>query len=887
MTVDPVLLTLAGSGLPGVAPPVRTGWSHRLDDVFGHGLAGFLAAAWAADLVDLGDTSVRRLRRRLESEAIRAVQLEGELIRLTPVLAGLPAVVLKGAVLAHAAYPDPSLRPFTDLDLVVVDARQRDAVAMLEALGYERGRPEPAPGYDARVGKALALVHPGGVVVDLHRTLVAGLAGASIDISELLAGRRAIPLGGATIPGPSWEAHLVEVALHAVLGDGLARALSLRDVAQVALHRELDAEHALDVARRWRVTQPVGEALRAASDAWDLELPGPLAALAGVRAAPDPVAPGVSSARTRMDELRNGGLRRRMTLTRALVVPSRDFLRWGYGDGSTAALYGKRWRTLARRAGEARTTSDPAGGPPSPDASTPSPVVAGSVPRSHPASRQERWTAARPPRAGRGSTDTAASGAPPSGPPPPATGARPPEPAPPAPEAGIAVAAPPPSGVGPFVGGISVLLLTALAARAGVDASGVVFIPIAGLLFAWAAARRIARRRPEEAWAGRWLVLGVAVKIAASYVRYLTLIVSYEGVGDASLYDAVGRQFAQAWMGNGVAPHLENLKETNFLKWFTGVVYFLFGSNTIAGGFVFGLLALVGSYLWYRATVEAVPWIDKRLYLGLVLFAPSIAFWPSSIGKESLMQLGVGAAALATAYFLRQQLFLGILVGAAGGWLLWVVRPHLLAMVTIAAGFAYLAGRVRPKAGGSGKVLGRTAGLLVLAFLVAFTIGQGAKFLGLKDLSLSSVETKLEEQSTRNTGGGSSFDSGGDYLSPQNLPRGAATVLLRPFPWETTSPFQLLASLESVIVAGFIVVRLPSLKNALVRARAAPFLLYCWILTLLYAATFASFSNFGLLVRQRSLVLPALFVLLSVLPRIDDPEPDPDGSEPAATVAAR
>ena len=41
-----------------------------------------------------------------------------------------------------------------------------------------------------------------------------------------------------------------------------------------------------------------------------------------------------------------------------------------------------------------------------------------------------------------------------------------------------------------------------------------------------------------------------------------------------------------------------------------------------------------------------------------------------------------------------------------------------------------------------------------------------------------------------------------------------------------------------------------------------PFLFYCWTLTILYAVTFQAFANFGLLDRQRSLVLPALYVLL-------------------------
>ena len=100
-------------------------------------------------------------------------------------------------------------------------------------------------------------------------------------------------------------------------------------------------------------------------------------------------------------------------------------------------------------------------------------------------------------------------------------------------------------------------------------------------------------------------------------------------------------------------------------------------------------------------------------------------------------------------------------------------------------------------------------------------------------------------------------------------------MLLRPFPWETDSPLQLLASFESVLLVGLIVARLRSLRARPRRARSAPFLLYCWVLVILYAATFSSIANFGLLVRQRSLVLPALYVLIAVRP--DTAAPDARG----------
>jgi hypothetical protein len=166
--------------------------------------------------------------------------------------------------------------------------------------------------------------------------------------------------------------------------------------------------------------------------------------------------------------------------------------------------------------------------------------------------------------------------------------------------------------------------------------------------------------------------------------------------------------------------------------------------------------------------------------------------------------------------------------------------------------------------------------MIIIGFLVVFAVSEGAKFLGIDELSVASIEAELDEQSENTAQGGSEFDPGENSLNPVNLPRGAATVLLRPFPWETESSLQLLSSLESVMVAGLIVLRFSSLRRSLRESRRYGFLLYCWVLTISYAATFSSFANFGLLVRQRSLVLPAMFVLLAVRPtRADRRRPEP------------
>ena len=444
----------------------------------------------------------------------------------------------------------------------------------------------------------------------------------------------------------------------------------------------------------------------------------------------------------------------------------------------------------------------------------------------------------------------------------------------------------------PAIIGGAFLLAAVGASMAGVNAAGPFLIPIGAVFFAASIGRVLLRRHPDEPWLGRFLIAGTAFKLVVSYLRYLTVVIGYGGGGDSEVYDKFGRRYALFWQGDGPNPALPDLRKTNFVRWFTGVTYYVFGSNQLAGYFVFGLLALVGSYFWYRATVEALPFINKRLYLAFVFFAPSIAFWPSSIGKESLMQLGIGTMALGTAHMLNRRLLSGLSLVMASGWLLWVVRPHLVALVAMAGGAAYFVGRVRrkdPSTGGAFSLFSRPLGMIIVAILLVLTVNQGAQFLGLEDLSLSSIQGELDATTLSTGQGGSSFDNGGNSLNPIYLPNGAVTVLLRPFPWETDNPFQLLASLESVCLMAVIVIRRRSIALSFSRARTSPFLLYCWLLTILYAATFSSFANFGLLVRQRSLVLPALFVLLATDPALarDMPESPPADARNPASHARR
>ena len=228
------------------------------------------------------------------------------------------------------------------------------------------------------------------------------------------------------------------------------------------------------------------------------------------------------------------------------------------------------------------------------------------------------------------------------------------------------------------------------------------------------------------------------------------------------------------------------------------------------------------------------------------------------------MQLGVGALAWATSLLLRGHFTRALPALLGGGWLVWIVRPHLLALVAVAGAVPYFIGQVRTRSMPS--FVTRPIGMAVIGLLVAFAVVSGARYLGIQSFSLNAVEVQLNDRTARSSEGGSAFSTGSDTLNPLKIPFGLVTVLFRPFLWEARSAFQLLAALESAAVTVLIVKRFDSLRYAFRRWRREPFLLYCIVLLLLAGLAFSAFANFGLISRQRSLVLPALYALIAVQP---------------------
>jgi hypothetical protein len=354
---------VAGFGLAGrdaapgaVSVPARD-WSASLAYLTGQRLTGLAVAATEAGALTLTEDQETELLGAQRDAMVWALAVERTLQSLAESFdrAGVEFVVLKGPTFAHGPYPDPSWRPFGDLDLLVRGRDWRGACQLLEAAGYHRDLPEPRRGFDERFGKAATHTGPGGLQVDLHRTLVLGPFGLWLQPEELFERTETFELGGRTLRRLDDTALLLHAAMHASLGWRPPFLLSVRDVAQVAGEGAVDWRAAEDLAWRWRLAAVIRHAFEAATEMLGARLPAAADGLLSIRSRRREVR--ALEAYTTERRGRGGmalstlgairGLRPKAAYIRGLLVPDRRFLAARMGGGARAS-YRSRWKVAFR-----------------------------------------------------------------------------------------------------------------------------------------------------------------------------------------------------------------------------------------------------------------------------------------------------------------------------------------------------------------------------------------------------------------------------------------------------------------------------------------------------------------------------------------------------------
>ncbi|MFO7280760.1 MAG: hypothetical protein C0P77_010190 [Thermoanaerobacterales bacterium] len=399
--------------------------------------------------------------------------------------------------------------------------------------------------------------------------------------------------------------------------------------------------------------------------------------------------------------------------------------------------------------------------------------------------------------------------------------------------------------------------------------------------------KRGLRKEPDRR-IERIVVVAFVAKMLGSVARYVLTYGLYDAA-DATDYHESGTRLAEAfWAGNyaRVAEvEVPELTGTPFIRLVTGIIYIV-TKPTILGGFIiFAWLSFLGLFFFYKAVVVGFPEANHRRYAFLVFFLPSMLYWPSSIGKEAWISFGLGLASYGIALIMRHQP-LGYPVAGLGLLATAGPRPHITVLCVVSLMLAYTLRRRSWRETTMGPV-GKAVGLVVLLAVGVAVVSKAASFFDVDSVSPQGVEQVFDYTTQQSGQGGSEFEPV-RVKSPTEFPSAMFAVLFRPMPWEASNAQALIAAAEGTMLLVLCAAALPQLVRLPKYLFRVPYVAYALTYTVMFVIAFSSISNFGILTRQRTQVLPLLLVLL-VLPRdIGRAEPSrPPTLEERTRVLAR
>ncbi|MGB7861386.1 MAG: hypothetical protein WBM90_12885, partial [Acidimicrobiia bacterium] len=285
---------------------------------------------------------------------------------------------------------------------------------------------------------------------------------------------------------------------------------------------------------------------------------------------------------------------------------------------------------------------------------------------------------------------------------------------------------------------------------------------------------------------------------------------------------------------------------------FTGGLFAIITPDMLGGFLLFAIVGFLGQLFFYAAFRRFAEPHQLKPYAVLIFLLPTYAFWPSSIGKDALVLLTLGAAAYFAARSLRAfevrwLLALGVALGALG-----LVRIHIAGLVVAAFIAATLVAKV-PVQNDLSVVLRRflTLGAGVAAALIV--VGLFPDLFGVDLLSTQDRDGFTADIFRRTSTG--TVGSGGFVSTPWDLPAALAHVLFRPFLFEATELQHTLAAGETLIIAAFALWRLPAILRNLKKWRSNAYVVFCTFYTLGFAVAFSVVRNLGIIARQRGQVL--------------------------------
>lgn len=420
------------------------------------------------------------------------------------------------------------------------------------------------------------------------------------------------------------------------------------------------------------------------------------------------------------------------------------------------------------------------------------------------------------------------------------------------------------------------------------------------LVFFYFLASRTINNNTQNPIYGMYYMRGINAKFGATIFFALIYIYYYKGGDSLAFYYSVSPLYKLTFNHPNIYMRflfgmqeyypVECLAEADA----QGVMYLLKGSPTLTtiriasvvnlfcfNSYIvlclaFAYISFTFQWLVFKLIVLLRPQLHKALSIAF-LFIPSVLFWGSGVGKDSIM---LGAILLAfycfySAFILRQRVIINIILLLFTAYLISLIRGFIvftLIPCCMLMAVTYYRGSIKST----------VVRILVGPALLAVGIGVSIFFVqslgnSVSSYSIDSLQQKAEgfkswHSYLGETQGGSSYSLGSDMeYTPigilKQAPMAMVITLFGPFVWQVRNPVMLLSALENLFLLFFtfkvlINKRVYTLLGILIGDHLVVFCL-AFVCILSIAVGITSF-NYGALVRYRIPILP-FFVLLLVL----------------------
>lgn len=299
----------------------------------------------------------------------------------------------------------------------------------------------------------------------------------------------------------------------------------------------------------------------------------------------------------------------------------------------------------------------------------------------------------------------------------------------------------------------------------------------------------------------------------------------------------------------GLNPTWELGHGTDFINYISGILVSGFGMGIFTTFIIFGffgyLALLVLAHLFLIHIPKYYEIKISKSFIYTALFLPSLSFWSSYLGKDSIALLAVCLSLLASANITKRYFLFAVAIV-----LMLLVRPHVAAIMVFSLGITLLvASRL--------NILTRAALIFIMGLAGAIMIPFAIDYIGLSEGGVTTDEYILRMQAY-----GVDDSTGGLDLTSMSWPFRLFSYMFRPMFIDAKNIEQFAASFENILLFSLIIFSAFKLVKIVFKSESILIrysVIYAGLMLVVLGNTA---YNLGIAFRQKTMILPAIFILL-------------------------